>query len=118
MVGFRLPDSLLDDTHQWNNELDRVEYEKAFREGSTEEKLMAAALVCADPNTPEAQIRRQLSVKPGAVRPVGMEPPPQPTIDSCWQRGPDSNGTGTTIWDVNSGGNVQSSVRNSQERLG
>ena len=111
---------MLDDTHSWNNDTDRYEYEKAFQEGSTEEKLMAAALMCADPNTPEAVIRRQLSVKPGAVRPVSMidNTHEQPTVDVAWQNGADTDGIGKTVWDVNSGGNVQSSVRNSQERLG
>lgn len=118
--GWRVPDSAMDSTHSWNNDTDRAEFMKAFAEGSTEEKLMAAALTCADPNTPEAAIRRQLSVKPGSVRPVSMfdNTHEQPTVDVAWQNGADTDGIGKTVWDVNSGGNVQSSVRNSQERLG
>ena len=117
--GWRLPDGLLDDTHAWNNDTDRAEYEKAFREGSLEERLMAAALTCADPSTPQAAIRRQLSVRPGTnagtVNPNLVRT--QPSLDVCFQTGDNNGGIGKTIWDVNTNGNVQSSIRNSQEIL-
>lgn len=117
--GWRVPDGVLDQTHTWNNDTDRAEYEKAFQTGSLEERLMAAALTCADPNTPERVIRRQLSVKPGTnAGTVQMEAyRTQPALDVCFQSGDNNGGIGKTIWDVNSNGNVQSSVRNSQERL-
>jgi hypothetical protein len=111
--GWRVPDTLMDDTHQWNSANDRLEYEKAFLEGSLEEQKMALCLTCADPSTSEAMIRGRLSVKPGTVRPVNMLDAPEPTLDVCFQGG-DTSGVGHTIWDVNSGGNVQSNMRNSQ----
>jgi len=55
------PDGRLDSTHAWQNENDREMYRRSFETGSAEDKRMAVALVCADPATPEALIRRQLT---------------------------------------------------------
>lgn len=52
-------DEIIDGTHTWNNRNDQVEFERAFQQGTIQEKLMAIALYCADPATPENRIRRQ-----------------------------------------------------------
>lgn len=60
-MSFRIPDSILDRTHAWQNENDRAEYMKAFEAAPEEGQKMAMALMCADPGTPEAFIRGNLT---------------------------------------------------------
>jgi hypothetical protein len=60
-MAWRIPDGQLDRTHDWINDNDRVEFSRAFECGNLEEQKMAMALMCADPATSEAKIRRALS---------------------------------------------------------
>jgi hypothetical protein len=61
MSPWRIPDGQLDRSHTYQNENDAAEYVKAFESSSGEERMMAAALMCANPATPENLIRRQLT---------------------------------------------------------
>jgi hypothetical protein len=63
-------DTIKDNTHTWNNRNDQVEFERAFYTGSVEEQLMAIALHCANPLTPEKEIRQRLTV-PGVPSRLG-----------------------------------------------
>lgn len=76
-------DTVIDDTHTWNNRNDKVDFERAFITGNVEEKLMAVALHCADPSTPEQEIRERLTV-PGVPPRLGYNRE-APTIDDAWQ---------------------------------
>src|ERR1017187_6431248 len=57
------PDGNLDHTHTWINANDRVAWQRAFDIGSDAEKLMAVALLCGSPDTPEDVIRDQLTTE-------------------------------------------------------
>lgn len=60
-MAWRLPDGILDRTHEWQNENDYAEYRKAFEAAPGEEQMMAMALMCANPNTPESFIEQNLT---------------------------------------------------------
>ena len=57
------PDGRLDTHPNWQNSTDRASYQRAFQVGTVAERLMAMALVAADPNTPEDVIRDQLTTE-------------------------------------------------------
>jgi hypothetical protein len=78
MGGWRIPDGILDRTHEFQNSNDQAEYRKAFQNAPGEEQLMAMALICADPSTPESFIMRSLS-NPEMPPRTGY-PREQPTI--------------------------------------
>ena len=59
-MGWSMPGAALDQTHTWQSENDRVEYERAFQTNVVEDKAMAAALMCGDRSTPNSLIRQQL----------------------------------------------------------
>jgi len=61
MSPWRIPDGQLDRTWNYQSENDRAEYIKAFQSSEAEQRMMAVALTCADPATPEAVIRAQLT---------------------------------------------------------
>lgn len=60
-MSWRIPDGILDRTHEFQNENDWAEYRKAFEAGPGEEQKMAFALICADPSTPERFIEKSLT---------------------------------------------------------
>jgi hypothetical protein len=60
-MPYQLQSGILDDTHTWQNENDRVAYERAFASGTLSEKRMAIALMTASPLTPDNEIRAQLT---------------------------------------------------------
>lgn len=60
-MPYRVPDGILDHTHTWINENDRVSYERAFANGDLAAKRCAQAILSADPATPEAVITEQMT---------------------------------------------------------
>lgn len=100
-MSWRIPDGVLDDTHAWNNENDRIEFLKAFQSNSAEEQKMAVALMSADPSTPERDIRRNLSVAPGTNRPWSEVDRSEPTLNDAWTVSGNGSDLGTSAWDVN-----------------
>jgi len=75
-------DTVYDGTHTWNNEHDKGAYKRAFMQGTDEERLMAAALMCADPATPESMIRSNLTA-PKPPRRFGYTKE-EPSIDDAF----------------------------------
>lgn len=63
-----IADSILDRTHTWQNENDRVAFERAFATGSLAERRIAQAVLSASPDTPEAVIRAQMTAPPPPPR--------------------------------------------------
>jgi hypothetical protein len=67
------PDGRYDHGATFRNANDRVEWERTFRTGTDAQRLMAAAMITANPGTPEAEIREKLSVPPlPAAGPVSV----------------------------------------------
>jgi hypothetical protein len=67
-MGFsRTPDGRLDRSHpwqqgpNWQNLNDKVEWERAAKQGAPEQRQMAIAMYCADPDTPNEVIRELLT---------------------------------------------------------
>lgn len=60
-MPWRIPDGLLDRTHEFQNENDWAEYQKAFQAAPGEDRKMAFALICASPDTPESFITDSLT---------------------------------------------------------
>ncbi len=60
-MSWRIPDGQLDRTWNYQSENDREMYIRAFESPRPEQRMMAAALMCADPSTPESVIRSQLT---------------------------------------------------------
>lgn len=75
------PDGRLDRTHQWQNNDDRVAYDRAFKVGDQEEIQMAIAQYCADPATPEGKIRAMMT-NPSMPPRTGYDRT-EPTIESA-----------------------------------
>lgn len=96
-------DTVYDGTHTWNNAHDRGAYKRAFMQGTDEEKLMDAALMCADPATPDAIIRKNLTAPRPSPR-LGYTKE-EPTIDAAFTnyQAPDAHsmfdfsGTSTSV---------------------
>ena len=94
-MSWRLPDGVLDDTHEWQNENDMREYDRAFLSSAEEDQKIAVALMCADPATPDRFIRRNLMADPGMPPRYGYTDN-EPTIDDVLVIGSArTNGTGT-----------------------
>lgn len=56
------PDGVYDHSSNWRSTEDRVAYQRAFSEGSGEQRKIALALLTANPETPEADITANLTV--------------------------------------------------------
>lgn len=57
-----LPATVYDDTHTWQNTQDRVSYQRAFEEGTFEQRRIAQAFLSANPLTPDSEIRENMTV--------------------------------------------------------
>lgn len=60
-MAYRFGATVYDDTHPWMNTKDRVDYQRAFAEGTFEQRLRAAALLTASPATPNIEITVNLT---------------------------------------------------------
>lgn len=69
-----------DNTQAWNNDNDRVMWERAFTQGARQVQLEAQALMCADPATPNDFIRNQMTA-PDAPPLFGAMAMTSPTIE-------------------------------------
>lgn len=77
-MPWRIPDGILDKTHEFQNENDYAEFVKAFQATPGEEQKMGFALLCASPQTPEKFIAQSLACPP--LPPRYGYPRQQPTI--------------------------------------
>lgn len=66
------------DHASWQNANDRVMYERTFAQGNREQQLVAQAMICANPETPNDEIRAKMTAQP--VPEFGMEKN-DPTLD-------------------------------------
>jgi hypothetical protein len=73
-MPFKLQDGLLDGTHTWQNENDRVSYQRAFVQGDMAQKRIAIALLSASPLTSGDEIRAQLTAPAFTAPPIPSEP--------------------------------------------
>lgn len=81
-----LPDAALDHSHQWQNAQDRVEWQRAFGEPDAQRQMMAQAMLCANPLTPEQMIQDNLTVHDVPPR-EGYPAGSAPTIDDIFGGG-------------------------------
>jgi hypothetical protein len=78
-MPWSIADTIYDNTHTWRNANDRVEFEHAFKQDATQQRLMAQATMTADPAYPESAIRMNMT----AGLPADAGPArPQPTIET------------------------------------
>lgn len=84
-MPYSIADSILDRTHTWQNAQDRVAFQRAFATGTLAERRMAQAALTANPLTPEAEIREQMTV-PGVPSRYGY-PDEALTIDDVFGGG-------------------------------
>lgn len=61
-MPYEIASTIYDNTHTWQNAQDRVAFQRAFATGTLAERRMAQAALTANPLTPEAEIREQMTV--------------------------------------------------------
>lgn len=91
MAGISVyPDGDYEHGATWQNTNDRVAWQRTFSVGTDEQRELATAMITANPLTPEAEIRANMTAQQVAQR--GMKV--SPTIDDVLGVGPQGYDTG------------------------
>jgi hypothetical protein len=67
-MSYPVADTMYDSTHTWQNTQDRVAYQRAFAQGTMQDRKIAQALITANPLTPNSEIMINMNQPPAPVR--------------------------------------------------